>query len=179
MGTERKKTEWTVAWGLLVLGGLLPVCAQRPGVPARATAAAPFLISSSGPVATGSRRPNEIMREIDDPHTGARWLLLRNEEHPGGPGRLVLAEAYASGSGAARRIAVAEVRLHPVIRAGDRLVVEEHTARVDAVLEARALGAAAAGEAFDARLTIGGLVERVVALGPGRAALQPETGVQP
>jgi flagella basal body P-ring formation protein FlgA len=64
----------------------------------------------------------------------------------------------------------------PVIFAGDRLVVEEHTARADAVLEARALSSAAPGAAFNARLTVGGRVVRAVALGPGHAALQPETG---
>ena len=28
----------------------------------------------------------EIVREIDDPHTGDRWLLVRDASHPGGPG---------------------------------------------------------------------------------------------
>jgi hypothetical protein len=69
--------------------------------------------------------------------------------------------------------------MRPVIRAGDRLIVEEHTALVDAVLEARALTPAAPGSAFDARLTVGGRVVRAVALGPGRAALQLETGARP
>jgi flagella basal body P-ring formation protein FlgA len=71
-----------------------------------------------------------------------------------------------------------DARFLPVIRAGDRLTVEEHTAVVDAVLEARALAAAAMGAALDVRLTIGGRVVRAVALGPGRAALQSENGVR-
>ena len=66
-----------------------------------------------------------------------------------------------------------------VVRAGDRLIVEEHTARVDAALEARALASAVAGAALVVRLTLGGKVVRVVALGPGRAAFQPETAVRP
>ncbi len=72
-----------------------------------------------------------------------------------------------------------EATLLSVIRAGDRLIVEEHTARVDAVLEARALTPAALGDAFDVRLTIGGNRVRAIAMGPGRAALQPMTGIRP
>jgi hypothetical protein len=128
--------------------------------------------------------------------------LVREGQQPGGPGRLLLAgqaqsrqaqsRQVQSGQvqaetvrkepgGAARRIAVApaELRFLPVIRAGDRLVVEEHTPVVDALLEARALNPAAQGSALEARLSIGGRVVRVVALGPGRAELQPETGGQP
>jgi hypothetical protein len=69
--------------------------------------------------------------------------------------------------------------LIPVIRVGDRLIVEEHTAVVDAVLEARALNPAAVGAPLDVRLTIGGNVVRVVALGSGRAALVAEAGMRP
>jgi hypothetical protein len=59
----------------------------------------------------------------------------------------------------------------PVIRAGDRIVVEEHTDVVDAVLEAVALGPAVEQGPLDVRLRIGGRVVRVVALAPGRARL--------
>jgi hypothetical protein len=59
------------------------------------------------------------------------------------------------------------------------LIVEEHTARVDAVLEARALSPAFVGAAFNVRLAIGGNLERAVALGPGRAAFQPGAGARP
>ena len=117
------------------------------------------------------------MREIDDPHTGERWLLVRNDLNPGGPGRMVLVGGLRNSvDGVAPRVGeqtVADVP-QPVIRAGDRLIVEEHTALADAVLEARALTPAAQGSALNVRLTIGGKVVRAVALGPGRAALQPE-----
>jgi hypothetical protein len=145
---------------MLSSGGLLPASIQSP--------------------AQGA--PGEIVREIDDPHTGDRWLLMRNEQYPGGPGRLVrIAARRIEPGGASGRAAgpAGEAPPLPVIHAGDRLIVEEHTAVVDAVLEARALNPAIAGTAFDARLTIGGRVVRAVALGPGRAALQPETGVRP
>ena len=54
------------------------------------------------------------------------------------------------------------------------VIVEEHTAVVEARLEAMALGPAAVGGAFRARLRMGGKVVRAVALGPGRAVLEPE-----
>jgi flagella basal body P-ring formation protein FlgA len=58
-----------------------------------------------------------------------------------------------------------------VIHPGDRVVVEEHTATVEARLEAIALEAAAIGSPVNARLKIGGKVVRAVAIAPGRAAL--------
>jgi hypothetical protein len=174
MGTGRKKTGVVVACGVLALGAALVVYAERPEA---AQSAASLLIFSSAPAAAGSLAPGDVIREIDDPYTGQRWLLERNKEHPGGPGRLAPAGGYRKAPGGAS--ALEQARLHPVIRAGDRLVVEEHTARVDAALEARALASAAAGAVFDARLSIGGKVVRVVALGPGRAAFQPEQGERP
>jgi hypothetical protein len=134
----------------------------------------------------------EIVREIDDPHTGARWLLLRDSSHPGGPGRLVLAveprpQALDEARGGARNGARSEagqyqqgrVSMQPVIRAGERLIVEESTAVVDARLEAVALGPAAIGSPLNVKLAIGGKVVRAVALAPGRAAFQAETEVSP
>jgi hypothetical protein len=143
-------------------------------LPRSATLAAP---SPAARTAQG-----EIVREIDDPNNGDRWLLMRDEQHPGGPGRLVLAAGdrnrpagrLSQDAGQGR-----EVRVLPVIRTGDRLMVEEHTPVVDAVLEAQALNPAAEGESFDVRLTIGGKVIRAVALGPGRAKFEAQSGGQP
>lgn len=117
----------------------------------------------------------ELYREIDDPNLGDRWLLERNAQVPGGPGRLVRAGTAWSAPGQITAPAAAL----PVIRPGDRIVVEEHTAVVDAVLEARALRPAAVGGIFEARLAIGGRVVRVVALGAGRAAFAPPTEARP
>src|ERR1700683_4515900 len=115
--------------------------------------------------------PGEMLQEIDAPNTAARWLLLRDNANPAGPGRLVLVgdiegnlasvltgEAEQSG-GAAR----------PVIHTGDTLVVEEHSRIFDARLEAVALGSAIAGSEFRAQLKIGGKVVRAVAIAAGRA----------
>jgi hypothetical protein len=131
------------------------------------------LVDDSAP---GSKA-GEVVREIDDVHTGARWLLLRNSLHPERPGRLVMAAlgrdwqagAVFTGLGGT---GLAEVVPPPVaIRRGDALIVEEHTAIADAALEAVALGPAAVGSALEVRLKIGGKVLRAVAISPGRALL--------
>ncbi|MGC9157977.1 MAG: hypothetical protein ACP5FH_03215 [Terracidiphilus sp.] len=146
-------------------------------LPGRAGAAAGMRIEVAAAPAQG-----RVVREIDDPATGERWLLLRNERNPGGPEQLVLAGVGAGGADAAhaRAKSLSQVpRALPVIRTGDRLIVEEHTPVVDAELEALALGTATRGAALNVRLRIGGRVVRAVALGPGRAELAPEAEVWP
>ncbi len=121
---------------------------------------------------------SEIVREIDDPHNGARWLLVRDPSHPGGPGRLLLVGGFRPQNRSGPSQPGVEPP-RPVIRSGDRLIVEENTAVVEARLEAVALGPAVIGSPFDARLKIGGNVVRVVAVAPGRAAFQPRTETRP
>jgi hypothetical protein len=146
---------------------------------------------SSGELSSESaakQQPGQLVREIDDPNLGDRWLLTRNEEAPGGPGRLVrvaarnsAADGESGESGGRVQISgqPTAVSALPVIRLGDRVIVEEHTAVLDARLEARALRPAAIGAVFEVRLAIGGHVVRVVARGPGRAELVPETEARP
>ena len=62
----------------------------------------------------------------------------------------------------------------PVIHAGDRLIVEEHTAVAEAGWRLWRWDSAAVGRPLRVRLEIGGKVLRAVALGPGRAAFWPE-----
>jgi hypothetical protein len=69
--------------GMAVAHGL---CAA-PAAPARR-----FCSQRAALVAPGGGQ-GEVVREIDDPHTGDRWLLKRNDQAPGGPGRLVLVAA--------------------------------------------------------------------------------------
>jgi hypothetical protein len=122
--------------------------------------------------------PGDVVREIDDPHTGARWLLLRDSDHPGGPGRLVLVSETRTGALPAEQTGMAALSdltpLKPVVRAGDRVIVEESSPVVEARLEAVALGPAVVGSAFNVRLKIGGKIVRALALAPGRAALALE-----
>ena len=132
------------------------------------------LTSSSGNTALGERV---------DPSTGDRWLLVPNPGHPEGPGRWVRAAGLATsekkaGSTAAvtgRRLNRDATRL-VVIQPGDRVVVEEHSAVVDAHLEAVALNVAARGDGLRVRLAIGGKVVQVVALERGRVRLAMVSG---
>ena len=113
-----------------------------------------------------------LVREMDDPSTGNRWLLERDLKHPGGPGRLVLATGsradLAKGENGVSSVGEA-ISAVPVIRAGDAVTLVAHTAVMDAQLEAVALAPAAAGAAFPARLKIGGRVVQAIALGARRA----------
>jgi len=161
-----------------VVAPVVGACAQTTGNtaampdPLRAVAAAPE---------TALDPEVQVLRQIEDPATGDLWLLLRDRNRPGGPGRLVLARQR---SDAQRAISGGPVQalsagMRPVIHTGDALTVEEHTAVVDARLEAVALEPAAKGAHFKARLKMGGKVVRVVAVSPGRAGFAPLGEVAP
>jgi hypothetical protein len=150
----------------------------------------------------------DIVREIDDPHNGDRWLLVGDQSHPGRPGRLLRvpvrglksreapvalagerANSVASTASAgvlgpetnqgpilvrsASPLSAAETEA-TIVRAGDRVVIEENTPIVEARLEAVALGPALIGSSFRARLSIGGYIVQAVALAPGRASLEAQ-----
>jgi len=132
-----------------------------------------FLMIASARQGSGSEvDQGEVIREIDDPRNGDRWILTRDLSHPAGPGRLVL---LASVRILTRQAVPEEEALAPVIHSGDRVIVEEHTAMVDARLEAVAMGPAVAGSPVNVRLSIGGRVLQAEAIGPGRAVFQEET----
>ena len=121
-----------------------------------------------------------ILREIDDPCTGARWLLVQDPAHPESPGRLVLSASEGLADDTRQQTRSASGRAQSfAIHAGDALLVEEHTAVVDAQLEATALGSAVRGAEFRARLKIGGKAVRALAIAPGRAALVHEREPRP
>jgi len=119
-----------------------------------------------------------VLREIDDLSTGDRWFLERDVSHPGGPGlwMLIAARKAREETGVSRAGSGASNALTPVIHAGDEVTVEEHSNILDARLQAVALGSAAAGAEFRARLKIGGIVIDAVALKPGYAVFAMESG---
>lgn len=136
------------------------------------------ILSSGGLGSTAAGSSLEVVREIEDPPLGTRWLLLRDGLHPGGPGRMVLASDEGKESGGfpvKGGFGTAGRMPRPAIRAGDLVILERSTAIVEARLEAIALEPAAIGGVFHARLRIGGLVVRAAALAEGRAAFEPET----
>jgi hypothetical protein len=134
-----------------------------------------------------------ILREFDDSNNGVRWLLVRDESHPGGPGRLVpvmgsvpTPQWKSTEKGKTPVVQSIAKVANPgtaapslIVRAGDRLIVEEHTRVADVHLEAVALGSATAGAALNVRLKLGGKVLRAIVIEPGRATLQTETEARP
>lgn len=161
--------------GWLVAAFMGSACAQSAG-PVAGTPDRIRIVA-----ATAEAAPDNVLREIEDPFTGDLWLLLRDLSRTGGPGRLVLAHQQTGAPktadhGPAQTASAGE---RPIIHSGDAVIVEEHTATVDARLEAIALGPAVNGAYFKARLKIGGRVLRVAAVSPGRAVFAPESGRKP
>lgn len=121
-------------------------------------------------------------RETDD--LGSRWILTRDPVHPGAPGRWCrLAEEHrdpGTPPKTARVESQSTAATRPVvIHGGDRLIVVDHSAVVEARFDAVALDAAIVGAESHARLRFNGKIVRVVAVGPGRATLAAVAGVQP
>jgi hypothetical protein len=160
--------------GLVVLAAAcaLRVAAQTAG---GEQAPAQIILTASAPV---QQLHGSLVREIDDPHTGDRWMLVVDANHPAGPGRMILVAAPLSGTPGSQMsnasMSAGPALAMPVIHTGDHLVVEENTAVVEARLEAVAMGPALKGSPLNARLSIGGNVVRVVAVGPGQAVFAPE-----
>lgn len=173
--------------GFLCVAALLAACGPAATAQSPGTADPGPLVSQF--VAAGVSVPNQladlVVREIDDPHSGARWLLMRDHNHPAGPGRLILVATANRQAGQGEPVGSLSpvktemIRIRPIIRAGDRLVVEENTALIEARLEAVALGPATLGSTFDVRLKMGGKVARAIALAPGRAAFHAQMEARP
>jgi hypothetical protein len=117
----------------------------------------------------------EVVREIDDPHTGQHWILMRDPARPAGPGVLMLQGAILNDGG----LEAAIVQVHAVIRAGDRVSVEQSNAKFDLSLGGIALYPAAQGALLKVRLETSGKVVSAAALGPGRTQLIPDKEFQP
>lgn len=169
-----RQARGAMAGGAILLGC---VAACVPALPAQdagltvVTAAAPGV------------DPN-IVREIDDPATGDRWLLVRDSSHPGSPARMLLvagpAHTQAAGSESDLHVAVpAPAALKPILHGGDPVVVEENTPLVEARLEGVALQPAVAGAEINVRLKISGTVVRAVVLAPGRVEMRRMEGGRP
>ena len=129
--------------------------------------------------------PGRFIRVIEDPNLGDRWMLCRNLEHPGGPGLLLYVAAQSAvkrnrpgGAQSTNSLEGDPAAIRPVIRAGDRVIVEENSAVAEARLAAVALESATAGSAFNVRLEIGGKVVRAVAMRTGQALFQPQIEVR-
>jgi hypothetical protein len=132
------------------------------------------LVLVIGLVAQEGAAGGKVVTERTDPVTGARWLLVRDAKNAAGPARWVLATAGRQMSAGSRVDHGASTQT-PVIHAGDRIVLEERTAVLEARFEATALTGAESNEPLRARLTIGGKVLSARAVAPGLAAIEEET----
>jgi hypothetical protein len=179
------KRIWLIGFAgcMLAVWGQAPPSVSAPASAAPPDSPAQQSLPSSEP--RSGRTSYQVVREIDDRPTHKRWLLERDRNRPAGPGRMVLLGLAAAtgeeqeqilGSQPVSAIATPPV---PVIRAGDRLVIEEDTPVVEARLAAIALGPAAAGSVLNVRLEIGGKVVRALAVGPGQAVFADQIGGQP
>jgi hypothetical protein len=166
-------------WTFVVLTLLmLPASGRRADAKSHEVPIRDLRIAALPAGAAGSAR---LLREIDDPSSGTRWLLVRDQANPGGPGRIELAPPGRDPGVPGRQAKAArgpQTKPVLIIRAGDKVVVEEHSATTDAYLEGLALGPAGPGSALNVRLSIGGRVVRAVAVAPGRAALETGTEVR-
>ena len=150
---------WRTFWPVLVawfLPWIMVVQSLRA-----ASASCP---KSGAPAVIGAGR---VLREINDPHSGERWLLLPNAADPAGPAQWIRSDEIGWSPTGRNKI-----KESVVIHRGDRVVVEERGETVAAWLEATALEPAAVGCWLSVRLKIGGRVLRAVAIAEGRAEVK-------
>jgi hypothetical protein len=120
------------------------------------------------------------IRAFEDPGTHQHWLLIRDQNRVTGPALLVKAQHAACVSSTLGKMnseskPLFQLRSIPVIHAGDRIVLLEHSAVSDAELEATALQAAAVGDPLPVRLKFGGLTVRAIAAAPGYVTVGNKT----
>ena len=115
--------------------------------------------------AVGGGKGSRVGRGIEDPSSGRRLVLENDAAHPGGPCKRVEEPASTAGNPESAE------KSRPVIHAGDRVVVEEHTRVARGLLDATALSSARQGARFRVRLQAGGRVLWAIAMGPGHAIL--------
>jgi len=203
MGMTKERQIGSVLAGWLFVLGLASgpgIATAQSALPGKGAGLDPELKTEVHTVfvvsATQTASEASAVRTIDDPQTGHRWLLMKDPEHQGGPGRLVLSTESPTGMTASGPVSDGRSSLptigpsakvgqapqatpQPQIRAGDHLLVEEHSAVADVQLTAIALGPAMTGSVLNARLEIGGRVVRVVADGPGRASFASGREIHP
>ena len=110
------------------------------------------------------------------------WILVKGTSVGGGPGKW-LEEPFGACEPAQsdnRSIVPSSdtkrAGAKPIIRAGERLLVEQNSERVQARLQATALEPAALGAILRVRFRSGGSPVQVVAIAPGHASLINSVG---
>lgn len=178
MRSEGKRIGYVLRQGAIL--AMLAVYPLRGQMAQRVNASAHPVCPLSSDLSAGPRAAGQVLGEIDDPATGGRWLLFRDAVHFPGPGWLVWiansnhaceAEPPEYGQRAKEQSRMRSSQF--VIHSGDLLLLEQHTAVLDAKLEATALEPAILGEVLKVRLKVTGKVVLAVATGTGRANLAP------
>lgn len=168
-----------IACMLLIALMALPVCGQQKRHEAAAQGADCNRLQDLESSADADYRATRV---ILDAGTHQRWLLERNVSRPAFPARLIPVSGELSCArfgfeeSGHRSTSNPKRPLLPVIRAGDSLILVEHTRVSDARFEGIALSTGAAGEAIQVRLKIGGRTLIAIPTAPGRAMLLTEDG---
>ena len=127
----------------------------------------------------GARAEPQGRRIIEDPATHQCWILERYLNRPGAPSRLVQMPSgppcVCHEEQVTRLLTKSERVAIPIIHAGDRLILTEHTAVSNVQLEAIALNGASVGQSLPVRLKIGGQILHAVATAPRRASIVSAT----
>jgi hypothetical protein len=142
-------------------------------------------------------------REFFDPCLRSHWQLQTNPAHPEQPGRLVLVNPNGAHPGQPARapgelvsptshfvegrINPAHAASPPIIRAGDRVIVNQQTRVLHAHLSAIALESATPGQRIRVRLAAGtpsarvldATIITVLATAPGQAQWPTDEGTRP
>lgn len=120
-----------------------------------------------------STRAQRVVRMIPDPGAHAVWILEVDSHHPAGPGRLTELREPGTSPASRESIAASPAASNPalpLIRAGDHVFIEQHTAHVDSWLSGVALEPAGLNTPFRLRLS-GGQVLRAIAIKAHRVRL--------
>ena len=121
-----------------------------------------------------------VLRSFDDPGTAQQWFLLRDPSQPARPAKLIVVVHHRSD----RTDRVSGRRSHsvtegsgsdlPLVRAGDKIVLSEHSPGVESRFEATALSTASLGHVVSVRVDVWGRVLQAVVTGDARAEIQAE-----
>jgi len=170
----RRPLQISIIAVILAALSTIPALSQKLGVNPQS---ADCLSGSNFSPALNTRY--RALREIEDPSTHQRWLLIRDRERAAGPA-IFVQELHCAPCAffASRTINCGSgyqppVRHVPIIHAGDRVILSEHTEVSDAELESTALEPAAPGDALRVRLKFGGFTARAIATASGQATLAP------
>lgn len=122
----------------------------------------------------------QLFRSVDDPALNTRWLLLRNPEHPGAPGRMVEAHSGSTssaplpgtGHGAAKwQPASSQGKAKEAVLAGEEILLVSESPGSQLALYGRALSAGRAGDAIEVRLDVFQTKVHARLVAPGRAEM--------